>query len=147
MNIGFKIHLKVYKWKISTIIINLQMCQGSNRPFIIYTSQEILMSLPRFIGSEEKNSALTVAHSQIWFDTLNKVYFWLPLFCQIIFQIVNFHHCYIIHFIQYSLVHQTVLNEQKYQADYLCKLFSICKIPNNLPKSMFVFVADYFSRS
>ena len=28
MNIVFKVHLKVYKWKISTIILNLQMFQG-----------------------------------------------------------------------------------------------------------------------
>ena len=28
MNIEFKVHLKVYKWKISTIILNLQMFQG-----------------------------------------------------------------------------------------------------------------------
>ena len=28
MNIVFKVHLKVYKWKISTTILNLQMFQG-----------------------------------------------------------------------------------------------------------------------
>ena len=27
-------------------------------PFFLYTSQEILMSLPRFTGSQEKNTAL-----------------------------------------------------------------------------------------
>ena len=34
------------------------MFQGLNRPFILYTSQEILMSLPWFTGSQEKNTAL-----------------------------------------------------------------------------------------
>ena len=28
MNIEFKVHLKFYRWKISTIILNLQMFQG-----------------------------------------------------------------------------------------------------------------------
>ena len=36
------------------------MFQGQNRPFIFYTSQEILMSLPRLTGSQEKNTALII---------------------------------------------------------------------------------------
>ena len=64
MNIEFKVHLKVYKWKISKIILNLEMFQGLNRPFILYTSQEILMFLPRFTGSPEKNTALVLRVSR-----------------------------------------------------------------------------------
>ena len=63
MNIVFKVHLKFYKRKISTIILNLKMFQGQHRPFIFYTSQEIFMSLPRFTGSQEKYIALCNATS------------------------------------------------------------------------------------
>ena len=61
MNIVFRVHLKVYKLKISTIILNLQMFQML---FILYTWQEILPTLPRFTGSQEKNTALLVARTQ-----------------------------------------------------------------------------------
>ena len=38
MNIVFKVHLKVYKLKISKILLNLQMFKGKViMPFILYT--------------------------------------------------------------------------------------------------------------
>ena len=58
----FKVHLKVYKWKISTIVLNLQMFQGWNRPLILYTWQEILLTLPQFTGGQKKPTLWLFSH-------------------------------------------------------------------------------------
>ena len=80
MNIVFHVHLNVYKLKISTIKPNLQMFQG---PFILSPSQEILLTLPRFTGSQEKNTALPLGqgaltehtHIQVNLNLVLKTYF------------------------------------------------------------------------
>ena len=69
MNIVFKIHLKLYKWKNSTIKLISKMFQGQKRLFILYISQEIWLTLLWLTGIKEKNCALfntTHTHHQIY---------------------------------------------------------------------------------
>ena len=71
---------------------------------VLFFGKIILQRFSLVRASDFGSPDCTAAHSQIWVDTLNKVFFWLLLFSEIIFHMVNINPHFILHFMQYSLV-------------------------------------------
>ena len=80
-----KVHLKCYKWKSSTIQLNIETFQGQKRPFILFISQEIWLTrlkIDHFLGIEKTDSSYILLNLSIkrWINALDKEKLSTPFF-------------------------------------------------------------------